>query len=168
MAPDTNEPLAQVLRYNRWANERIVDACRSLTDGQLDEHVQGAEERTIRETVFHIAAGQLDFVARMGGQAQDRGQARTWAGFEALAETLARGSDALLEAAEGLVLDADIVVPYMDKRPAFPKSLFITHAVAHGTMHRTEICMMMRAIGVEPPNLDGWEYAAAMGFGAES
>ena len=61
-----------------------------------------------------------------------------------------------------------VVVPYGGKRPAFPASFFLTHAVAHGTLHRTEICMMMRMLGVEPPNLDGWEYAAAMGYGADS
>ena len=63
-----NGPLAEVFRYNRWANERIVDACRGLTDEQLDAHVAGAEERNVRETVFHVAAGQLDFLARLQGQ----------------------------------------------------------------------------------------------------
>lgn len=168
MTPNKNEPLAQVFRYNRWANERIIEACRSLSDGQLDERLRGGEERTIRETLFHIASGQLDFAARLRGQAQDVGRAQDWSGFEALVETMTWGSGALVEAAEGMVEDDDIVVPFMDKRPSFPKSFFLAHAVAHGTLHRAEIGVMMGMLGVEPPNLDGWEFAGAMRYGSES
>jgi uncharacterized damage-inducible protein DinB len=163
-----NGPLAQMFRYNRWANGLIIAACRALTDEQLDQHLQGAEERTIRETIFHIPAGQLDFLARINGQAQDWTRAREWQGFDALERAAAAGNAGLIAAAEALVDDADVVVPYMDKRPVFPKSLFLTHAFAHGVLHRTEICVMMRTLGIDPPNLDGWEYAAAAGMGQEA
>ena len=163
-----NTPLAQAFRYNKWANECAIDACRALTDEPLDEHLQGAEERTIRLTLFHVAEGQLDFLSRINGQAQDWTRPRAWQGFDALEKMAATGNDALIDVAEAMTLDTDVVVPYMDKRPVFPKSLFLTHAFAHGVLHRTEICVMMRSLGVAPPNLDGWEYAAAAGFGQDA
>ena len=133
-----NEPLAQMFRYNRWANDLTIAACRVLTDEHLDQHLQGAEERTIRQTIFHVAEGQLDFLARINGQAQDWTRARAWQGFDALEKMAAAGNDALIAAAEAMSDDADVVVPYMEKRPVFPKSLFLTHAFAHGVLHRTE------------------------------
>ena len=63
---------------------------------QLDQHLQGGEERTIRQTAFHVAEGQLDFLARINGQAQDWTRPRSWQGFDALEKMAAAGSDALV------------------------------------------------------------------------
>lgn len=162
-----NTPLAQVFRYNAWANDRIIAACRPLTGAQLDEKVQGTEERTIRDTLLHLIDGQRSFLARLEGQAQPTDGPRQWDGFDALTASSLETSEALIAAAEALIDDSDVVVPFAGQRPIFPKSFFLTHAIAHGVMHRTEICAMLRTLGVEPPNLDGWEYAAFAGLGVK-
>ena len=162
-----NTPLAQVFRYNKWANERVIDACRALRDDQFDAVVFSGPGRSIRETLFHVVTGQFDFIARINGQAQDPTKPQAWSGFTAL-EDLARSSNgALIAAAESLIEDADIVVPFAGKQPAFPRSFFLTHAFAHGAQHRTEIVLMLEKLGLPGPNLDAWEYAAAAGMGAE-
>ena len=34
-----NRPLAGMFRYNRWANIVLIEACRTLTDEQLDARI---------------------------------------------------------------------------------------------------------------------------------
>jgi hypothetical protein len=36
----------------------------------------------------------------------------------------------------------------------------------HGVEHRTEIKLALAQLGVATPDLDGWPYAEAMGYGA--
>ena len=163
-----NEPLAQIFRYNRWANARLIEACRPLTDAQLDAEPGGGTFGTIRATLIHMTEGQRDCLARLEGRSQASGVRGRWAGFDALTDLANTTSDALINAAEALVDDQEIVVPFMGKRPAFPKSFFLAHAAVHGIEHRTQIGVMLVRLGVPPPDLDGWPYAEAAGYGKEA
>jgi uncharacterized damage-inducible protein DinB len=163
-----NTPLAQIFRHSKWANERIIDACRALPDDKLDTRVFSGPGRSIRETLFHLVAGQCDFLARLNGQSQDPARPREWTGFAALTDLAEATGEALITAAESMIEDHDVVVPYAGKQPMFPRSFFLTHAFAHGAQHPTEIVLMLEQLGLPAPNLDGWEYAAAAGFGADT
>lgn len=55
----------------------------------------------------------------------------------------------------------------MDKVFGFPKSFFLAHAAEHGVEHRTEIKLALAQLGIETPDLDGWPYSAAAGYGRE-
>lgn len=79
----------------------LFDACRSLSDSQLDSRVAGVSG-SVRELLVHI-----------------------------------------------------------------PKRFFLVHAIAHGVEHRTEVKVALAHLGVETPDLDGWPFAAAMGYGEE-
>jgi uncharacterized damage-inducible protein DinB len=163
-----NEPLAQIFRYNAWANARIIDGCAALTDAQLDARPDGEASRSIRETLLHVVTGQMDFLARLDGRAQSPDKPPEWPGFDALHALSQATSDVLIAAAESMDGDAIVVVPYAGARPAFPRSFFLTHAIAHGVEHRTQIGVMLTRLGAAAPDLDGWPYAAAAGFGAET
>jgi uncharacterized damage-inducible protein DinB len=63
--------------------------------------------------------------------------------------------------------DEEVVLPFQDKSYRFPKRFFLVHAIEHGTEHRTEIKVALSQIGVETPDLDGWNYAASAGYGQE-
>lgn len=45
-----NKALAEMFRYNAWANSQLFAACRSLGDEQSDRHVAGTSTR-----VLHLA-----------------------------------------------------------------------------------------------------------------
>ena len=160
-----NEPLAQIFRYNRWANARLIEACRTLTDAQLDAEPGGGTFGTIRATLMHCIDGQRSILARLDGHAQAEGGPIQWSNFDALTDLANTTSDALIIAAESLVEDEDVIVPFMGKRPVFPKSFFLIHAAVHGIEHRTQIGVMLTRLGLTPPNLDGWPYAEAAGYG---
>ncbi len=162
-----NAPLGRMFEYNAWANRRVIDACRDLTDAQLD--APGSNTfGSIRNTLLHVIYSQYSFLARLDGRAQDpRSFSPAWPGFDALAVVATETSSALLAAAVALVEDADVVLAYMGKTYRYPKSFFLTHAVAHGAEHRTQIEMMLTQLGIEAPNLDGWEFSNCAGLGVE-
>ena len=163
-----NEPLAEMFRYSKWANLQLLDACRELPDEVLDATVIGAYG-AIRETLRHIAGGQEDFVSRTRGR-QHEGELRpgtSWPGVDRLAEILTRTSDELIAIAESLGEDREIDLPFQGKNYRFPTSFFLTHAVAHGNEHRAQITLMLAQGGLVSPDLDGWAYANAAGYGTE-
>jgi uncharacterized damage-inducible protein DinB len=162
-----NEPLARQFHYNRWANERLIEACRGLADKDLDAEGAGTYG-SIRSTLQHVIHGQWAFLARLGGQAQDpRALSRLWAGFDTLALASDETSDALIAAAETLGIDSEVVLAYMGKSHRYPRSFFLLHAVQHGVEHRTQIGMMLARLGHEPPDLDSWAFAEHTGLGEE-
>ncbi len=153
--------------YNDWANGRVIDVCRNLTEAQLDapdSNVFGS----IRQTLLHVVCGQYSFLARLDGNAQDpRALAPQWPEFEALMVIAAETSEALPAAASALDVDADVVLSYQRKGHRYPKSFFLLHAIQHGIEHRTQIGVMLAQLGHEAPNLDGWAFAEHAGLGEE-
>jgi uncharacterized damage-inducible protein DinB len=163
-----NTPLAEMLRYNGWANLALFKACRALTDEQLDAPAPGASG-SVRVLLTHIAGGQQTFVLRTMGRQHEGELNRTspWPGFDTLIDLIARSSDDLIAIAEGLNTDREVDLPYMGKVYRYPVSFFLVHAMAHGSEHRTEVKLTLAQLGVDMPDLDGWPYSAAAGYGRE-
>ena len=66
---------ADFLRYNRWANLRLIDACSELTEEQLG--ARGTDtSRSIQELLIHIVGSELTFVLRTMGR-QHEGESRS-------------------------------------------------------------------------------------------
>jgi uncharacterized damage-inducible protein DinB len=163
-----NEPLAELFRYNRWANLRLIDACRGLTDEQLASRAPGASG-SIGELLTHLVGGQQTFVLRTSGR-QHEGELNRqspWPGIATVREVALVTSDELVEIAARLEHDVDVDLPYGAKVYRFPTSFFLTHALEHGVEHRTEIRFSLAHLGIDAPDLDGWAYAADAGHGRE-
>jgi uncharacterized damage-inducible protein DinB len=160
--------LADCLRYNRWANLVLIDACRGLTDEHLDARATRSS-RSVRELLSHVVGSELTFVLRTRGR-QHEGESRhldTWAGFDVLRAAAASSGDDLIAIAAGLDEDELVALPYRGKAYEYPKGFFLLHAIEHGVEHRTEIKVTLALIGIETPDLDGWFYAPAAGYGRE-
>jgi uncharacterized damage-inducible protein DinB len=164
-----SKALADCLRYNRWANLTLIDACRGMTDEQLDTRATGSS-RSVRELFQHAAGSELTFVLRTKGR-QHEGESRhvegTWPGFDALREVAASSGDDLIAIAERLDEDEIVALPYQGKTYEYPKGFFLLHAIEHGVEHRTEIKLTLALIGIVTPDLDAWFYAPAAGHGRE-
>ena len=163
-----NAPLAEMLRYNKWATLMLLEACRALGDEQLDAHVPGTSG-SVRELLAHIIGAQQTFALRTAGRQHEGELSRrsAWPGLDTLTELAARSGDELIAIAEGLDVDREVDLPYMGKVYRFPTSFFLVHAVEHGVEHRTEVKVALAQLGVETPDLDGWSYASAVGYGRE-
>lgn len=161
-----NSPLAEMLRYNKWATLTLLEACQTLGDGQLDARAPGTSG-SVRELLTHIVGGQQTFALRTKGRQHEGELSRrsAWPGFETLIELATRSGDELIAVAEGLDVDREVDLPYMGKVFRFPVSFFLVHAVEHGVEHRTEVKAALVQLAVETPDLDGWSYAGAAGYG---
>ncbi len=163
-----NTPLAETLRYSKWANNELFEACRALTDEQLDMQLAGASS-SVRELLVHIVGGQQTLVLRTMGRQHEGELNRTsaWPGFETLTTLLTTSNHELIAIAEALDADSDVDLPFGGKVYRYPKSFFLVHAVEHGAEHRTEIKVTLGNAGIATPDLDGWSYAVAAGYGRE-
>jgi uncharacterized damage-inducible protein DinB len=163
-----SKALADCLRYNRWANLILIDACRGLTAEQLDTRATHSS-RSVRELLSHIVGSELTFVLRTKGR-QHEGESRHvdgWPGFEVLRDVAGSSGDDLITIAAGLDEDELVALPHRGKAYEYPKSFFLLHAIEHGVEHRTEIKVALALIGIETPDLDGWFYAPEAGYGRE-
>jgi uncharacterized damage-inducible protein DinB len=157
-----------MFRYNRWANRVLIEASRSLTAAQLDSQPAGASG-TIRSLLMHVVGGQQTGILRTKGRQHEGELSRTsaWPGFENLLSIAMQSSDELIAIAETLETDSEVHLPYMGKVYRFPKSFFLVHEMEHGVEHRTEIKIALAHLGIDTPDLDGWQYSNAAGYGGE-
>ena len=163
-----NKALAEMFRYNAWANRELFGACRSLTEEQLDMHIPGISG-SVRELLMHIAGGQQTFVLRTKGRQHEGELEREsdWPGIETVIHIVASTSDELIAIAEQLKDNAEVDLPYQGKAYRYPKRFFLVHAMEHSTEHRTEVKVALAHIGIETPDLDGWSYAESADYGEE-
>jgi len=95
----------------------------------------------------------------------NRGSA--WPGFDTLRRLAVESSDELIAIAQALDEDSAVDLPWQGKSFRYPKSFFLVHAAEHGVDHRTEVKLALAAIGISTPDLDGWAFGAAQGYGQE-
>jgi uncharacterized damage-inducible protein DinB len=165
---NVNGPFAGMLRYNKWATLKLIEACSGLPDSVLDAQPPGVSGK-VRVLLMHLVGGQQTFVLRTQGKQHinelSRGSA--WPGFETLTQFAIESSDQLVAIAQGLDRDVDVDVPYRGKVYRYPRSFFLVHAVEHGVEHRTEIKVALKQLGIDTPDLDGWPYSVDAGYGEE-
>jgi len=164
-----NGPLAGLFRYNKWANLELIDACRGLTEEQLDGRAHGTSG-SIRELLVHLAGGQQTFILRTKGRQHEGelGRGTAWPGFDVVRSVALGTSEELIQIAEKLETDPEITLPWQGRAYRYPMSFFLLHALEHGVEHRTEISVTLTELGVEHPDLDAWFYARAVGLGQEA
>lgn len=163
-----NNDLAEMFRYNAWANHELFTACRSLTEEQLDMRIQGISG-SVRELLMHIAGGQQTFVLRTKGRQHEGelGRQSAWPGVEEVIHIAQSTNDELIAIAEQLKDNEVVDLAYQGKIYRYPKRFFLVHAMEHSAEHRTEIKVALAHLGIETPDLDGWNYAQSAGYGQE-
>jgi uncharacterized damage-inducible protein DinB len=164
LASTMNEPLAQMFRYNEWANATLLDACAGLSDDQLDFAIEGAYG-SIRSTLMHYLGSQDVYLSDFRGGVRDKRPWRRgeWPGLTAISAYSEASSAALVECALALTEDAEIsfVMELGDSSRAL-KSVLLVQALQHATEHREQICSMLTFQGVAPPDLSGWAFGASI------
>ncbi|MPZ24461.1 MAG: DUF664 domain-containing protein [Dehalococcoidia bacterium] len=163
-----NQPLTEIFKYNRWANLTLLEACSGLSDEVLASRPPGISG-AVRELLTHLVGSQQTFLLRMLGRQHEGEWTResAWPGFDALIDVAARTSDELIAIASVLDDDTEVDLPYAGKVFRFPKSFFLVHASSHGAELRAEIKIALAQLGRQTPDLDGWQYSVAAGYGQE-
>ena len=152
----TDHILVKLFEHNNWANHQIIQACAILSVAQLDAPPQSATIGSIRDTLSHLVAAQQGYLLLLTLPIEARPHVSL--AFSELEESARGSGEALVALAKddpGRLLasrlqtrDGHLVEPWV----------VMLQAINHATEHREQICSMLTALGVTPPDLDGWTY----------
>ncbi|HEX7587856.1 MAG TPA: DinB family protein [Anaerolineae bacterium] len=147
------DTLTILFGHNRWANLHLLEKCAALSQEQLDAAITGGYG-SIRDTLQHIVTGeQLYFSLISTGQRYERPE-------DAPPMPLAEMVDAAQITGAGLIEWAPRVQADQVDGEGIPKTFILTQAINHATEHRAQIMAILTQLGIQPPELDGWTYAA--------
>ena len=151
--------LEKIFEHNNWANLKIIDACSALSDAQLDAAPQTATKGTIRRTLEHLVHSQQHYLQLLTLPVDARSNPRP--SFDELRQAanttgekliaLARGDSSQLPKTRIQTEDGYWVEPWV----------VMVQIINHATEHREQISSMLTALGVTPPDLDGWTIGEA-------
>jgi uncharacterized damage-inducible protein DinB len=156
-----NQIFSRLLQHNNWANQQIIRACTGLSAGQLDAEPGSATMGSIRDTLTHMVRSQHGYLSLLTLPAKER--TRINPQMDELAEAANASGAALLE----LVKGEQSSLP--DARLETTDGYFVeswvvlVQVINHATEHREQIKSMLSALGITPPDIDGWDYGEAVG-----
>jgi uncharacterized damage-inducible protein DinB len=150
--------LARLFEHNHWANQKIIQACYDLSDQQLDAQPPSATKGNIRETLVHLVTAQRGYLALLTLPVDDR--PTTPLTFAELPESARNSGEGLLALARG---EAAFFGTRLTTRDGHYTESWVVmlQVINHATEHREQIKSMLSALGVTPPDIDGWDYGIA-------
>ena len=163
------DTLPAMLEYNLWADERLLTACRQLTDAQYAQEVGGSFS-SIRGVVAHAGGAAHAWGVRFdGGEVTSLLPVSEVGTVDAALRLIRGGHDVFMREASRPVEELNQLFTYRNLRGivvSLPRWAVLRHVVNHGTYHRGQIANMMRQVGAAPPSTDVllWameQYAAA-------
>src|SRR5579859_241091 len=155
--------LTALFGHNAWANRKLLDFCAALSAEQLDATAIGGFGSN-RDTLRHIVGAEVSYVERVTGQLPAQPlPPDQFPGFAVLQDAVRWAGDALLQLA--LAARQDTTVRQRPPRQliAYPLASLMVQAVTHSTEHRTQIAAILTQLGLEPPDMSGWQYMEEQG-----
>ena len=149
--------------HNAWANLKLLDFCERLSDEQLDATAIGGFG-SMRDTLQHIVGAEVSYVERVNGKLPPKPLVQDqFSGFAVLKDAVRWAGDELLQLA--LSARTDTCVRQRPPRMLieYKLSSLIVQALSHSTEHRTQISTIITQLGMEPPDMSGWQYMDEMG-----
>lgn len=155
-----NAPLAHLFRHNHWANLRLLDACAALPLEQLDASTPGGYG-SLLATLAHLAGAEERYVRAFTGEdSHATVLEHTGPDLATLRTHLDASGRVFVEIAEGMDEDRTLIVRHRGEEQRMPATLFLTQAINHATEHRTQVASILTTLGIAPPAMDGWTFAA--------
>jgi len=152
----TENILARVFEHNNWANGQIIAACAKLTDEQLDAPPQSATEGSIRSTLLHLVSSQHGYLRLLTLPLEER-RDRVTVEFAELQESARMSGEGLLALAKDPSSISQNQLTTRDSYHVEPWVIMV-QIINHATEHREQIKSMLTALGITPPDIDGWSY----------
>src|SRR5215831_15807102 len=153
------DPLGALFEHHAWATRRLIDHCAALPADQLGAAVPGTYG-TIERTLVHLVAADQRYLEDMDGRAAgirvSERESPSLADVRAAAELQAARWTSLVRHAPEL----NVTRPAYDEDPdsRHAEDLLFLQAIHHGNDHRTHVCTILGAHGLEVPDLSGWAY----------
>ena len=152
--------LVRLFEHNNWANLQTLQVCSSLSNEQLDAEPRSATKGSIRRTLEHLVNSQQGYLSLLTGT-KPRFKWKSFPGFTELQESASISGEGLLTLAKdesGKLLNTRLQT---DDGYTVEPWVVLLQVINHATEHREQINSMLSALGVTPPELDGWAYGDA-------
>jgi len=154
----TEDFLVKLFEHNSWANQKIIEACYALSEEQLEAEPHSVTKGTIRRTLLHLVHSQLGYLSLLTLPVDQRPNvAPTFTEFQ---ESARRSGEGLLALARGEQKPFSARLITKDGYYTEPWVVML-QAINHATEHREQIKSMLSALGITPPEIDGWDYGIA-------
>lgn len=148
----------EMFKYNLWANMTMFDICSQLTDEQLQVEAEGVYGR-ILPLLAHIVSGEAAYIRHLTGT-------RLWPidfnwdrqSMEDLKTMAQQTGKRLIELASSTDPTVEHFVEEDGIKYRFERSTVVIQALYHGIEHRTQIKVLLTKIGVEHPEMAGWDF----------
>ena len=168
--PGDSSVLTTLFAHNTWANLKLLDFCERLSDEQLDTTAIGGYG-SIRDTLWHIVGAEVSYVERVNGRLPPnpppQGQ---FPGFAVMKDAARWTGDELLQLAISARKDTSVRQRPPRQLIEYKLASLIAQAINHSTEHRAQISAIITQLGIEPPDMSGWQYMDEIGelqeFGA--
>jgi uncharacterized damage-inducible protein DinB len=152
-----DDNFASLFAFNRWANARMLDACRKLTPEQYAaEPVPGWS--SVRATVWHIAVvtdGWLRGLANDPDQSfPTEAELATVDDAQRLLERAYRRFDELLPTLTPERLATPVKLTRRNRTAILPPWAVLRHIVNHTTYHRGQVASKLKRFGIQQAETD--------------
>src|SRR5947209_14375456 len=151
------DDFASLFAYTRWADRRVLDACRRLTPEQyVAEPAPGWS--SVRSTVVHLAVVTEGWLRGLTGEVV--GGPPPEAEFpavddaERLLDRAYRTFDALLPTLTPERLATPVTLRGGGRSAVLPPWAVLRHVVNHATYHRGQVASKLKRLGIEQPATD--------------
>ena len=151
------DDVVALFAYDRWANGKVLDACRNLTAEQyVAEPAPGWS--SVRSTLAHIALATEFNLRTLAGDPDDRVPTEAdLATVDDVARLLERAYSRFEELRPTLTperLDTVLTLRAIGRTFTLPRWAMLRHIVNHASYHRGQVASKLKRFGVEPPNTD--------------
>jgi uncharacterized damage-inducible protein DinB len=156
--------LADAFEHHVWATVQLIDACLSVSTEQLETPVPGTYG-SIRDTMRHLVDGDSTYLFWLTG---DRAHVIETDGMDLrqLREAIERNGVAW-SAFLAQDPNAEQIVKDVDDGEGWERDASVgvrlAQALHHGSEHRSQICTTLTTLGVQPPELDLWDFGLDTG-----
>ncbi len=152
-----NDDFASLYAFNRWADQRFLDACRQLTPDQyVAEPVPGWT--SVRSSMVHIAVVTEGWLRAVAGE--NVGEVMSEADLPTVddAQRLLDKADRLFHDVLPKLTPEDLAKPRTFQgrghKAILPPWAVLRHIVNHSTYHRGQVASKLKRFGVTPPVTD--------------
>jgi len=153
-----SDTLTTLFSHNLWANLRLLERCAGLTSEQLDASLAGTYG-SIRDTLQHIATAERSYFSRIStGQPHRRPKDAPPMTVAEMTDSLRASGSGLIEWAPKVRPDETVQVDWEGTPRDVPKTVILTQVINHATEHRAQVMAILTQLGIQPPELDGWNY----------
>ena len=152
------DSITALFRHNLWANLRLLECCAELSSEQLNATLLGTFG-TIRDTLEHIVTSEQSYFSRIStGQPLRRPKEPQPLTVVEMIESARTTGLGLIEWTPRVQAEDTVLIDWDGTPRDVPKTILLIQVINHATEHRSQIMATLTQIGVEPPDLQGWQY----------